>query len=80
MTMAAVARELGVEALVKMSQMTASEMDVSNTSPSRQQRMHWLGEQVLSWSGLPVVTVRPTMFLDALVPLAGPGVRNRGRT
>jgi NAD(P)H dehydrogenase (quinone) len=78
-TMAAVARELGVDALVNMSQMTVSEMGLRNTTPSRQQRQHWLGEQALAWSGLPVVTVRPTMFLETLLPLVGPAVRDRGR-
>lgn len=78
-TMAAVAREVGGETLVNMSQMTVSEMDVRNTTPSRQQRQHWLGEQALAWSGLPVVTVRPTMFLETLLPLAGPAVRDRSR-
>lgn len=79
MTMAAVARELGVGALVNMSQMTVSEMDLQHTSPSRQQRQHWLGEQALGWSGLPVVTVRPTIFLDSFLTLAGTSVRERGR-
>src|SRR5437763_7199932 len=78
-TMAAVARELGVDALVNMSQMTVSQMSIRNTTPSRQQRQHWLGEQALLWSGLPVVTVRPTMFLESFFPLAGPSVRDRGR-
>src|SRR3954452_8992645 len=78
-TMAAVARELGVDALVNMSQMTVSEMDVHRTSPSRQQRQHWLGEQALMWSGLPVVPVRPTIFLDTFLTLAGTSVRDRGR-
>jgi uncharacterized protein YbjT (DUF2867 family) len=78
-TMAAVAREVGVDALVNMSQMTVSQMDIHNTTPSRQQRQHWLGEQALLWSGLPVVTVRPTMFLDSFFPLAGASVRDRGR-
>jgi NAD(P)H dehydrogenase (quinone) len=78
-TMAAVARELGVDALVNMSQMTVSEMDLHHTSPSRQQRQHWLGEQALGWSGLPVVTVRPTIFLDSFLTLAGTSVRERGR-
>jgi uncharacterized protein YbjT (DUF2867 family) len=27
-------------------------------------KLHWLAEQALSWSGLPVVTVRPTVFLE----------------
>jgi uncharacterized protein YbjT (DUF2867 family) len=78
-TMAAVARELGLDALVNMSQMTVSQMSIHHTTPSRQQRQHWLGEQALAWSGLPVVTVRPTMFLESLLPLAGPAVRDRGR-
>lgn len=78
-TVAAVARELGVDALVNMSQMTVSEMDVRHTTPSRQQRQHWLGEQALLWSGLPVVTVRPTIFLESLLLLAAPGVRDRNR-
>jgi len=78
-TMAAVARELGVNALVNMSQMTVSQMSIQNTTPSRQQRQHWLGEQALAWSGLPVVTIRPTMFLESFLPLAGPTVRDRGR-
>src|SRR5882762_9962224 len=78
-TMAAVAREVGVEALVNMSQMTVSQMNIQNTTPSRQQRQHWLSEQALAWSGLPVVTVRPTMFLESFLQLAAPSVRNRDR-
>ena len=78
-TMAAVAREAGVSALVNMSQMTVSEMSIHNTTPSRQQRQHWLSEQALAWSGLPVVTIRPTMFLETLLPLTASGVRGRGR-
>src|SRR5262245_50296281 len=60
-------------------QMTVSEMSIQNTTPSHQQRQHWLSEQALSWSGLPVVTIRPTMFLESLFPLAGASVRERGR-
>jgi NAD(P)H dehydrogenase (quinone) len=78
-TMAAVAREVGVNALVNMSQMTVSEMSIQNTSPSHQQRQHWLSEQALAWSGLPVVTIRPTMFLESFLQLAAPSVRNRDR-
>src|SRR5437763_8520826 len=79
-TMAAVARELGVSALVNMSQMTVSQMSIQNTTPSHQQRQHWLGEQGLAWSGLPVVTIRPTMFLEGFfLRLVAPTVRDRGR-
>jgi NAD(P)H dehydrogenase (quinone) len=79
-TMAAVAREIGVEALVNMSQMTVSQMSIQNTTPSPQQRQHWLSEQALAWSGLPVVTIRPTVFLEGFfLPLTGPSVRERSR-
>ena len=78
-TMAAVAREIGVDAVVNMSQMTVSQMSIQNTTPSRQQRQHWLSEQALAWSDLPVVTIRPTMFLESFHPLVGAAVRDRGR-
>ena len=62
---ASVAREYGqLEALVDLSQMTVSQMTVTSTEESHQQRLHWLAEQVLDWSGLPVVHIRPTVFLD----------------
>jgi uncharacterized protein YbjT (DUF2867 family) len=64
-TVATVARAVGkLEALVALSQMTVSQMDALSMSESHHQRMHWLSEQVLNWSGLPVVHVRPTLFLD----------------
>jgi len=78
-TMAAVAREAGVNVLVNMSQMTVSEMSLQNTTPSHQQRQHWLSEQAFAWSGLPVVTIRPTMFLESFFQLAGRSVRDRDR-
>jgi uncharacterized protein YbjT (DUF2867 family) len=77
-TMAAAAREAGVNALVNMSQMTVSKMSIQNTTPSHQQRQHWLSEQALAWSGVPAVTIRPTMFLESFFPFAGPTVRDRG--
>jgi uncharacterized protein YbjT (DUF2867 family) len=79
-TMAAVARDVGVDALVDMSQMTVSQMSLRDTTSSPQQRQHWLGEQALAWSGLPVVVVRPTVFLEGFfLPLTAPSVRERGR-
>jgi uncharacterized protein YbjT (DUF2867 family) len=78
-TMAVAAREVRVDAVVNMSQMTVSEMSIQNTTSSGQQRQHWLSEQALAWSGLPVVTIRPTMFLDSFFQLAAPTVRARGR-
>jgi uncharacterized protein YbjT (DUF2867 family) len=79
-TMATVAREIGVDALVNMSQMTVSQMSIQNTTPSSQQRQHWLSEQAFAWSGLPVVTIRPTVFLEGFfLALTGASVRERSR-
>jgi len=78
--MAAVARELGLSVLVNMSQMTVSQMSIQNFTRSPQQRQHWLSEQVLAWSGLPVVTIRPTVLLEGFfLPLTAPSVRDRDR-
>lgn len=64
-TVATVARAIGnVNILVAISQMTVSQMTAVSTEESHQQRLHWLSEQLLDWSGLPVVHVRPTVFLD----------------
>ncbi len=54
----------GLETIVNMSQMTVSQMTLTSTEESRQHRLHWLAEQVLDWSGLPVIHVRPTVFID----------------
>ncbi len=73
---AAVARHHGVDAFVNMSQMTVTQMSITESTDSPQHKLHWLAEQALSWSGLPVVTVRPTVFLDGFFRLfAAPGVR-----
>lgn len=61
---AAVARHHGVKAFVNMSQMTVAQMSITETTPSPQHKLHWLAEQALNWSGLPVVHVRPTVLLD----------------
>jgi uncharacterized protein YbjT (DUF2867 family) len=73
---AAVARHHGVEAFVNMSQMTVTQMSITETTDSPQHKLHWLAEQALAWSGLPVVTVRPTVFLEGFfLRLAAAGVR-----
>jgi uncharacterized protein YbjT (DUF2867 family) len=73
---AAVARHHGVEAIVNMSQMTVSQMGINDTTDSPQHKLHWLAEQALAWSGLPVVTVRPTVFLEGFfLRLAAMSVR-----
>ena len=64
-TVAAAALDSGaVELLVNMSQMTVSQMDLTSVAESAQQRLHWLGEHVLNWSGLPVAHIRPTVFME----------------
>jgi uncharacterized protein YbjT (DUF2867 family) len=61
---AAVAKHHGVKALINMSQMTLAQMSITETTSSPQQKLHWLAEQALNWSGLPLVHVRPTVMLE----------------
>ena len=71
-----VARHHGVEAFVNMSQMTVTQMSITESTDSPQHKLHWLAEQALAWSELPVVTLRPTVFLEGFFRLfAAPGVR-----
>ena len=44
--------------------MTLSQMSITETTTSPQHKLHWLAEQALNWSGLPVVHVRPTVLLE----------------
>jgi uncharacterized protein YbjT (DUF2867 family) len=59
-----VAKHHGVKAFINMSQMTLAQMSITETTESPQHKLHWLSEQALNWSGLPVVHVRPTVFLE----------------
>jgi uncharacterized protein YbjT (DUF2867 family) len=80
---ASVAKEYGrLEALVDLSQMTVSQMTATSTEESHQQRLHWLAEQVLNWSGLPVVHIRPTVFLDTplFTTMAAGSIRETARS
>ena len=45
-TQLAIARELGVNVPINMSQMTVSRMSIQNATPSSQQRQHWLSANV----------------------------------
>jgi uncharacterized protein YbjT (DUF2867 family) len=69
---AAVAKHHGVKAFINMSQMTVSQMSITETTTSPQQKLHWLAEQALNWSGLPVVHVRPTMMLEGSLLILTP--------
>ena len=53
-----------VQAFINMSQMTLSQMSITETTASPQHKLQWLSEQALNWSGLPVVHVRPTVFFE----------------
>jgi len=65
LVMAAAARvRSDLELLVNMSQMTVSQMDLTRATDSPQHRQHWLGEQALNWSGVPVAHIRPTVFQE----------------
>jgi uncharacterized protein YbjT (DUF2867 family) len=81
MEVCAVALERGhLDVVVNMSQMTVSQMTLTSTGESKQHRLHWLAEHVLNWSGLPVIHIRPTVFLDnpLFTFLAQQTVRERG--
>jgi uncharacterized protein YbjT (DUF2867 family) len=69
---AAVAKHHGVKAFVNMSQMTVSQMSITETTASPQHKLHWLAEQALNWSGLPVVHVRPTVLLEGFFLILTP--------
>jgi uncharacterized protein YbjT (DUF2867 family) len=74
--MAVVCKHHGVDAFVNMSQMTVSQMDIHATTDSPQHKQHWLAEQVLRWSGLPVVYMRPTAFMEVFfLQVCAPTIR-----
>src|SRR6201997_3946715 len=54
----------GLDVLVNMWQMTVSQMTATSTEESRQQRLHWLAEHVIDWSGVRAVHIRPTVLLE----------------
>jgi uncharacterized protein YbjT (DUF2867 family) len=76
----AAALEYGqLEVVVNMSQMTVSQMTLTSEGESHQHRLHYLAEHVLNWSGVPVVHIRPTAFLDnpLFTWFAAPSLRER---
>jgi uncharacterized protein YbjT (DUF2867 family) len=68
-----------LEVVVNMSQMTVSQMTLTSEGESHQHRLHYLAEHVLNWSGVPVVHIRPTAFLDnpLFTWFAAPSLRER---
>ena len=69
---AAVAKHHAVKAFVNMSQMTLSQMSITETTASPQHKLQWLAEQALDWSGLPVVHVRPTVLFEGFFLILTP--------
>lgn len=68
MIMAAAAKKIpDFEVLVNISQLTLSGLDITSnfsTRFSNQHKQHYLAEQALNWSGLPIVHVRPTIYMN----------------
>jgi uncharacterized protein YbjT (DUF2867 family) len=56
------AKETGVSTIVNQSQRSANRFSTSNSC-----RDSFIAEQVLNWSGLPVIHLRPTYFLEWLL-------------
>jgi uncharacterized protein YbjT (DUF2867 family) len=56
------AREAGVSTAINLSQRSANRFSTSNSC-----RDSFIAEQVLNWSGVPVIHLRPTYFLEWLL-------------
>jgi NAD(P)H dehydrogenase (quinone) len=66
-------KETGVECIVNMSQITARA-----DFPSQAARQYWLGERVLDWSGIGVIHLEPTIFMENLLVYAD-AIRNQSK-
>jgi uncharacterized protein YbjT (DUF2867 family) len=68
-----------LDVIENKSQMTDTQMTLTSTEESHQHRLHWLAERVMNWSGVPVVHIRPTTFLDnpMFTLFAVPSLRQR---
>jgi uncharacterized protein YbjT (DUF2867 family) len=73
-TVAAAAKQTGLQSLVNMSQITARP-----DHPSPAARQHWLPERVLDWSGIGVTHIRPPFFLENLTSLNAYTVSTEGK-
>jgi uncharacterized protein YbjT (DUF2867 family) len=70
------AKSLGVNAFVNLAQMTLSQMSETETTTSPQQKQEWLAQQMLRWSGLPVIYLRPTAFFEMFLLQAAKSIRD----
>ena len=68
-----------LEVIANMSQMTVSQMTLTSVGESHQHRLHYFAEHILNWSGVPVVHIRPTAFIDnpIFTWFAAPALRER---
>jgi uncharacterized protein YbjT (DUF2867 family) len=73
---AATAKSLGVKTFVSLSQMTVSQMSETETTGSPQQKQEWLAQQMLRWSGLPVIYLRPTAFFEIFLLQTSRSIRD----
>jgi len=69
---AAVAKHYGVKAFHQYVADDALTNEHYETTASPQHKLHWLAEQALNWSGLPVVHVRPTVLLEGFFLILTP--------
>ncbi|MFQ5793314.1 MAG: NmrA family transcriptional regulator [Acidobacteriota bacterium] len=71
---AAVGKEVGLEAVVNMSQFIARE-----GHPSPLTHQHWLGEKVLDWADVGVTHIRPTFFAEMTEILSAKTIASDGK-
>ena len=71
---AVVAKEMGLESVVNMSQIIARK---GHASPLT--RQHWLGERVLDWAGIGATHIRPTLFAEMAQILNAQSIANEGK-
>ena len=71
---AVAARDVGVEALVNMSQISARQ-----DAKSPLARQHWLSENILDWADIGAVHVRPTFFAENLVMMGARTIAAEGK-
>jgi len=69
-----VAREMGLESVVNMSQIIARE-----GHPSPLTRQHWLAECVLDMAGVGAAHIRPTLFAEMAQMLGAQSIANEGK-
>lgn len=73
-TFAAAGEQAGLEWIVNMSQIIAKP---DHQSPAT--RQHWVSEQVLAWSDIGVVNLRPPFFQELLITLAANTIQTQGK-